>query len=554
MFAGADVSPASGSTQDFSSGGVTYTVTAENSDTRDWTINLVPQNDAPTDITLSNSTINENAGPFASVGNFSTTDLNVGQTHTYTLVAGTGDDDNATFSIAGANLRAFGSLNYEAKDTYTIRVQTDDGAGGLYEEAMTITVNNVWEAPSDISITNFQLADENNAINDELFTLSTTDPDNGETYTYTLVAGTGDDDNASFSISGDKILAQDFFNHEVKDSYTIRVETDDNNGFQFEKSFTILINDLNDDPTEVQISSSSILEGNSINDVVGTLSTVDEDDTDTHVYSLVSGTGSAGNASFNINGNELRASAVFDYETADSWVIRVRTDDQNGGIHDEVIFIDITNDPEAPTDISLSANTIAENNSVSDVIGNLTTTDPDNGETYTYTLVAGTGDDDNASFTISGDELQAGISFDHETKDTYSIRVRTDDGNSNQFEKSFAVTVSDINEAPTDIMLSSNEILEGNSVNDIIGSLSSTDDDADTHVYSLVSGAGDDDNASFNVSGSNLQASEVFDFETANSYSIRLRTDDQNGGIYEEVFSISITNDPEAPTEYLAIS
>ncbi len=551
VFAGADVSPASGSTQDFSSGGVTYTVTAENSDTRDWTINLVPQNDAPTDITLSNSTINENAGPFASVGNFSTTDLNVGQTHTYTLVAGTGDDDNATFSIAGANLRAFGSLNYEAKDTYTIRVQTDDGAGGLYEEAMTITVNNVWEAPSDISITNFQLADENNAINDELFTLSTTDPDNGETYTYTLVAGTGDDDNASFSISGDKILAQDFFNHEVKDSYTIRVETDDNNGFQFEKSFTILINDLNDDPTEVQISSSSILEGNSINDVVGTLSTVDEDDTDTHVYSLVSGTGSAGNASFNINGNELRASAVFDYETADSWVIRVRTDDQNGGIHDEVIFIDITNDPEAPTDISLSANTIAENNSVSDVIGNLTTTDPDNGETYTYTLVAGTGDDDNASFTISGDELQAGISFDHETKDTYSIRVRTDDGNSNQFEKSFAVTVSDINEAPTDIMLSSNEILEGNSVNDIIGSLSSTDDDADTHVYSLVSGAGDDDNASFNVSGSNLQASEVFDFETANSYSIRLRTDDQNGGIYEEVFSISITNDPEAPTDIL---
>ncbi|MCR9249680.1 MAG: SBBP repeat-containing protein [bacterium] len=550
-FAGADVSPASGSTQDFSSGGVTYTVTAENSDTRDWTINLVPQNDAPTDISLSDNTIDENAGPFASVGNFSTTDLNVGQTHTYTLVAGTGDDDNATFSISGANLRAFGSLNYEAKDTYTIRVQTDDGAGGLYEEAMTITVNNVWEAPTDISITNFQLADENNAIDDELFTLSTADPDNGETYTYTLVAGTGDDDNASFSISGDKILAQDFFNHEVKESYTIRVETDDNNGFQFEKSFTIMINDLNDDPTEVQISSSSILEGNSINDVVGTLSTVDEDDADTYVYSLVSGTGSAGNASFNINGNELRASAVFDYETADSWVIRVRTDDQNGGIHDEVIFIDITNDPEAPTDISLSANTIAENNSVSDVIGTLSTTDPDNGETYTYTLVAGTGDDDNASFTISGDELQAGISFDHETKDTYSIRVRTDDGNSNQFEKSFSVTVTDINDTPTDIMLSSNEILEGNSINDIIGSLSSTDDDADTHVYSLVSGAGDDDNASFNVSGANLQASEVFDFETANSYSIRLRSDDQNGGVYEEVFSISVTNDPEAPTDIM---
>jgi hypothetical protein len=99
----------------------------------------------------------------------------------------------------------------------------------------------------------------------------------------------------------------------------------------------------------------------------------------------------------------------------------------------------------APTDIALSASSIAENNAVGDSVGTLSSTDVDAGDTFTYTLVSGTGDTDNASFNISGSSLQAGVVFDFETPPTsYSIRVRTTDSANNTFEEVFSITVTDV--------------------------------------------------------------------------------------------------------------
>ena len=54
------------------------------------------------------------------IGGLSTTDLDSGDTHTYTLVSGTGDTDNASFSISGANLLTNTALDYETKNSYSI--------------------------------------------------------------------------------------------------------------------------------------------------------------------------------------------------------------------------------------------------------------------------------------------------------------------------------------------------------------------------------------------------------------------------------------------------
>src|SRR5690606_16664732 len=83
----------------------------------------------------------------------------------------------------------------------------------------------------------------------------------------------------------------------------------------------------------------------------------------------------------------------------------------------------------APSDITLSNHTIEENAGENAVVGILSATDPDAASTFTFELVAGEGDIDNGSFNINGNELRANSSFDYETKDSYSIRVRvTDDG------------------------------------------------------------------------------------------------------------------------------
>ncbi len=100
-----------------------------------------------------------------------------------------------------------------------------------------------------------------------------------------------------------------------------------------------------------------------------------------------------------------------------------------------------------PTDITLSASSILENNAVGDLVAMLTTTDNDAGDTHTYSLVAGTGDTDNASFTIAGDELKAAEAFDLETKASYDIRIQTDDGRGGTFEKAFTINIDNVPEA-----------------------------------------------------------------------------------------------------------
>jgi hypothetical protein len=201
-----------------------------------------------------------------------------------------------------------------------------------------------------------------------------------------------------------------------------------------------------------------------------------------------------------------------------------------------------------PTDIDLSALNVDENVSSGTTVGSLSSTDPDSGDTFTYTLVSGSGDTDNASFAISGADLNTNTTLDYETKNSYSIRVRTTDNSGSTYEKSFTITVNDLNEPPTDIDLSALNVDENVSSGTTVGSLSSTDPDSgDTFTYTLVSGSGDTDNASFAISGADLNTNTTLDYETKNSYSIRVRTTDNSGSTYEKSFTITVNDLNETP-------
>ncbi|MDQ5929532.1 MAG: large repetitive protein, partial [Bacteroidota bacterium] len=87
---------------------------------------LAPANTTPTDIALSATSINENVAANSTVGALTSTDANAGDTFTYSLVAGTGSTDNASFAISGSNLQIVSSPNFETKSSYAIRVRTTD--------------------------------------------------------------------------------------------------------------------------------------------------------------------------------------------------------------------------------------------------------------------------------------------------------------------------------------------------------------------------------------------------------------------------------------------
>ncbi len=101
----------------------------------------------------------------------------------------------------------------------------------------------------------------------------------------------------------------------------------------------------------------------------------------------------------------------------------------------------------SPTDISLSAGSVLENNAIGDVVATLTASDPDAGDTHAFSFATGAGDTDNASFTIDGNELKAAEVFDLETKAGYSIRIQADDGRGGTYEQVFAIAIDNVPEA-----------------------------------------------------------------------------------------------------------
>ncbi len=128
---------------------ITVTVTDDGagalSDSETYTFTVEPVNDAPTDITLSNLSVDENSAIGSVVGMFSSSDPDDGDMHSYSFVAGENDDDNASFSIDVDELKTATEVDYETKDVYRIRVQSTDGSGETTVQSFEITVNNMQE-------------------------------------------------------------------------------------------------------------------------------------------------------------------------------------------------------------------------------------------------------------------------------------------------------------------------------------------------------------------------------------------------------------------------
>ncbi len=103
---------------------------------------------------------------------------------------------------------------------------------------------------------------------------------------------------------------------------------------------------------------------------------------------------------------------------------------------------------QAPNNISLSNSSVPENQPVNTVVGTLSATDPDAGNTFTYTLVTGTGSTDNGSFNISGAQLRTSAVFDYEVKNSYNIRIRVTDQGGLTFEKAFVISVTQVGANP----------------------------------------------------------------------------------------------------------
>jgi hypothetical protein len=341
------------------------------------------------------------------------------------------DADHLVFSDGNFEYVIYdGPINYAAP----VSIPDDSSIPGDYQPGLANA------APTDIALSNVNVA-ENSANGTVVGALTDTDPDAGDTAAFTLT----DDAGGRFAVSGSNLVVADgaLLDFESNTSHSVTVRVTDSGGLTFDKIFAIGITNANETPTDIALSSGSVAENSANGTIVGALSDTDPDAGDTAAFTLTDDAGGR----FAVSGTNLVVAngALLNFESNTSHSVTVRVTDGGGLTFDKVFAIGVTNANEAPTNIALSNASVAENSANGTIVGALSDTDPDAGDTAAFTLVGNAG----GRFAISGTNLVVanGALLDFESNTSHSVTVRVTDAGGLTFDKAFNVAVTDVSEA-----------------------------------------------------------------------------------------------------------
>ncbi|PLX38238.1 MAG: hypothetical protein C0606_08460 [Hyphomicrobiales bacterium] len=508
-------------------------------------------NDAPSDITLSNDTILENAQPGDVVGTVAVSDADSGiasEGHSYQITGGTGaglfDIDGSTGAITVA-----GALDYETTNTYDLSVDVTDAHGATYTETVTISVGDVNEAPDSLGIafnadvvTNNGL-DENTALGTVVGTATGSDPDAGDVLSYSLT----DDAGGAFAIDGTTgvITVAGALNHEATETLDLTVRVTDTGGLTRDETVTLEIRDIDEVPDSLAVSVNAIDENSEVGTVVGTATGSDPDAGDVLSYSLTDDANGAF-AIDSVTGVITVADPLqLDYETAQTLDITVRVTDAEG------LYI------EANQAVTL-------NNVIPETITGSSGDDSITGADGNDTLIGGGGNDtlsggdgvDTAVFTGTWADYDVTVNGDSSYL-LVDTRGGSPDGTTTvlanvenfQFSDGTVARVDVPNDVPSDITLSNNTILENAQPGDVVGTVAVSDADSaiasETHSFQFTENT---DSGPFAIDGATgvITVAGALDYETTNTYDLSVDVTDAHGATYTETVTISVGDVNEA--------
>ena len=462
--------------------------------------------------------------------------------------------DSSKFSVSSGYLVFSNTPNYEdptdsnADNSYSLTI-TAAGGGISSTHAFTVDVTNVNEKPTftTANTTSFPIEENSTSVK----TIVAVDPEN-DSVTFSLQDSSSSEDEGLLQI--DSVTGA--VSLKTPPNFEIPTDIDSDNSLTFtvvasdgslssSKQFFANVTDVAEAPTNISISNNSVPE-NSPGALFGILNITDEDP-NTQTISITDSDGGHFTLDAGLN-LSLQSGIAADYEHKSSYLIELTLVDNGGFTLVDTLTLNITDINEAPTDISLTNSSAAENSSgVS--FGTLSTTDPDTSDTFTYSVTGGT---DASSFEIGSNnnlKFKSTVSANFETKSSYSVTITSTDAGSNTIAKSLTVTISNVNESPTDISLgwplSVTENISGAS----FGILSTTDPDiSDTFTYSVTGGT---DASSFEIGSNNnlkFKSGVAANFEAQTEYSVTVTTTDSGSKTYSKTFTVGIANANEAPS------
>ncbi|MGE0468789.1 MAG: cadherin domain-containing protein [Nitrospira sp.] len=568
------------------------------------TVGITAVNDAPTDLSLSANPVEENAANGTVVGTVSGTDPDSGDTKTYSFT----DSAGGRFAInssTGVIIVADGSLlDYESATSHAVTVRVTDSGGLTYDETFTINLTNVNEAPTGADATVRLTEDTAQALTPANFGFSDVDvgdslsavrmdtlPGAG-TLTLSGMAVTAGQVVSVADITGGNLVFTPAANATGTGyaSLTFSVR-DSNNAYDTaQNTLTVNVTAVNDAPvltpvglvfntsegaasvaahvsdlllTNLTDVDSGAVEGIAIFGISGSGATIEYSLDGTTWVSL--GSVSATNALLLRATDQIRI--IPDADNGGTLSVDYRGWDQTAGTAGTKVDASVTSGTtafssasdqavahiasvnDAPTDLALSANTVAENAANGTVVGTVSGTDPDSGDTKSYSLTDTAGgrfaiDSATGALTVADSSL-----LNYESATSHSVTVWVTDSGGLTYDETFTINLTNVNETPTDLSLSANTIAENAANGTVVGIVSGTDpDSSDTKTYSLTDTAG----GRFAIDSSTGQVTvadgSLLDYESAASHSVTVRVTDSGGLTYDETFTINLTNVNEAPT------
>jgi hypothetical protein len=318
------------------------------------TINLLNSEDAPIFDETGPFMVGENSTAGTVVGTVSAHDVDPGQIVTFAIRSGNTDGafaiDEATGVVTVANSLA---LDFEANPVFTLEViATDNGSPRLSSSAhVTIFVENGNEPPviTDQSFT----IDENSPIGTVAAVVLATDPDAGQTLTYSIVSG---NDAGAFSIDARTgwitVVDRGPLDFEQTETFSLTVRVEDSGSPIMSCSgvVTIDLNDINESAVFTSPGSFTIEENTAFGTLVGTVSAIDQDRGQTLRYFIV-GSGNVDNA-FAIDEmtGVITVTGALDFELRPSYSLTIlATDSGNPALNvATTIVISLLNTNDAP--------------------------------------------------------------------------------------------------------------------------------------------------------------------------------------------------------------
>ena len=349
------------------------------------------------------------------------------------------DGSLLTYSLTGPDAASFGivratgqlltkaPLDHEEEDTYTVRVMVVDPSLLPAFISVTITVNDVDEPPV---LAGPDVVDYPENGTDEVETYIATDPE-GVSITWSLDG----DDKDLFDITGGELTFKSSPDHDVagdKDGnnvYLVTVTASDGTT-PVTLAVEVTVSNVNEAPEfpASETGDRTVAENTAADQDIGDpVAATDPDSGDTLTYTL--GGSDAGSFAIDETTGQLKTKDTLNYESKDTYTVTVTATDQAGLSATKTVTVTVSSVNEVPefTDGATASRSVDENTPAEQDIGAAVgATDPDTGDTLTYTLEG----DDAASFAIDGasGQLKTRDPLDYETKASYSVTVSVSDG------------------------------------------------------------------------------------------------------------------------------